>query len=84
MTGNYLFATIVLALTDWTQFLGAFGFMNAPWAIYLCAKYAAVPGANALLQFFLIMMYISCGIGKMGPWFIQVFNQVKSFNTQKP
>ena len=84
VTGNYLFATIVLALTDWTQFLGAHGFLNAPWAFYLCAKYAAVPGANALLQFFLIMMYISCGIGKMGPWFTQVFNQVKSFNTQKP
>ena len=26
MTGNYLFATIVLALTDWTQFLGCCGF----------------------------------------------------------
>ena len=82
VTGSYLFATIVLALTDWTQFLGAYGFLNAPWAFYLCAKYAAVPGANALLQFFLMMMYISCGIGKMGPWFTQVFSQVKSFNTQ--
>ena len=26
VTGNYLFATIVLALTDWTQFLGCCGF----------------------------------------------------------
>ena len=51
------------------------GYLNGPWAFYLCAKYAAVPGANALLQIFLMVLYISCGIGKMGPWFTQVFCQ---------
>ena len=57
------------------------GCLNAPWAFYLSAKYASVPGANALLQTFLMILYVSCGIGKMGPWFTQVFNQVKSSST---
>ena len=28
-----------------------------------------------------MILYVSCGIGKMGPWFTQVFNQVKSSST---
>lgn len=75
MTGIYLLATVVLAVTDWTQFVGCNGQLHGPWALYLCAKYTAVPGANVLLHFTLMGMYVSCGVSKMGPWFTQVFNQ---------
>ena len=45
--------------------------------MFILAKYytAAHGPATSLLQFELQLLYIGCGLGKMGPWFAAVFNQ---------
>lgn len=54
---------------------------HGPWAVFLLARYysatdtVAQLAAESVLQFALILLYIGCGIGKMGPWFAAVFNQ---------
>ena len=71
----YLGATVLLAWTDFGQFTAIYGMLHGPWAVFLHAHYTGVPGAIALLQVALFTMYVNCGLGKMGPWFTQVFNQ---------
>ena len=72
---TYFLATAALAATDFGQFTASYGFLHGPWSVYMLAKYTGATGALALLQLQLIVMYVGCGVGKMGPWFTQVFNQ---------
>ena len=50
---------------------------HGPWSVFILAKYygGAQGPSTAMLQFMLQLLYIGCGLGKMGPWFVSVFNQ---------
>ncbi|KAL3892666.1 MAG: hypothetical protein SGPRY_014907, partial [Prymnesium sp.] len=73
----YLCCTIWQLLFDYTEYVGGYGMYHGPWSVFLFAKYAMGGGraANALLQWLLLLLYVGCGLGKMGPWFTCVFNQ---------
>jgi len=67
-------------LFDYGEYVGMYGMYHGPWSVFLLARYySADPGQHtasaAVLQVALLLLYVGCGIGKMGPWFAAVFNQ---------
>jgi len=77
-------AVLYFATTAWMyafdhgEYIGMDGMFHGPWSVYILAEYATGGKAGAgisVLQFFLLLLYIGCGLGKMGPWFVSVFNQ---------
>ncbi|KAL1498735.1 hypothetical protein AB1Y20_014045 [Prymnesium parvum] len=65
---------------DYGEYVGAYGMYHGPWSLFILAKYSSSSGAHrasatALMQFLLQLLYVGCGLGKMGPWFTCVFNQ---------
>lgn len=76
-----VFGSIVwMYLFDFGEYVGMYGMYHGPWSVFLLAKYyttdaTAQLAATALLQVCLVLLYVGCGIGKMGPWFASVFNQ---------
>ena len=84
----YLCTTLLLLVFNFSSFIGASGMYHFPFAVYLYLKYTnnvmnttdtetdnLGDPALSVLQLTLVLLYIGCGCGKMGPWFIQVFIQ---------
>jgi len=71
----YFLTTLFLLICNYSQYIGASGFYHGPLSVYILLKYTATPGSLAWLQVMLVLLYVGCGIGKLGPWFIQVFSQ---------
>lgn len=62
---------------DFGEYVGMYGMYHGPWSVFILAKYYSTSQApaTAVMQFLLQLLYIGCGLGKMGPWFTSVFNQ---------
>jgi len=71
----YFLSTILLLVFNYSSYIGASGMYHGPLSAYLFLKYTNTSGALSVLQLTLVLIYIGCGIGKMGPWFVQVFIQ---------
>ena len=75
------FATqLWMYLCDYGEYTGMYGMYHGPWSVFILAKYySADPtlqtASTAVLQVALVLLYVGCGLGKMGPWFTGVFNQ---------
>jgi len=71
----YFTVTILLLVFNYSTYLGSSGMYHGPFSAFIFLKYTNTPGALSVLQLILSLLYIGCGVGKMGPWFVQVFNQ---------
>ena len=71
----YFLSTICLFVFNYSAYIGASGMYHGPFSAFIFLKYTNTSGALALLQLTLVLLYIGCGLGKMGPWFVQVFSQ---------
>eukprot|EP00037_Helgoeca_nana_P035554 m.425700 g.425700 ORF g.425700 m.425700 type:complete len:605 (-) comp54019_c0_seq1:162-1976(-) len=72
----FFLTTAWMFIWDYGEYAGLYGMYHGPWSLFILAKFGfASPGSIVVLQFFLIMLYVNCGLGKMGPWFVAVFNQ---------
>jgi len=72
----YLACLLAQHVSDWGVSIGSFGYFHVPHAAILLYRYAVnAAGALVLTQLFLMMVYVSCGLCKMGPWFSCVFAQ---------
>jgi hypothetical protein len=69
-------ATVVLVyVLDFGEYVGMYGMYHGPWSVFMLAWCMGEPGAVSIMQCMLILLYIGCGFGKMGPWFANVFAQ---------
>jgi len=64
----------VVLVSDFSAYVGSLGCWYGPVSVIF--GFAAVCGdlgQVAALQCVLILLYVGCGLGKMGPWFVGVF-----------
>ena len=71
----YFITTILLLVFNFSAYIGASGMYHGPFSAYIFLKYTNTAGALSVLQLTLALLYIGCGLGKMGPWFVPVFVQ---------
>jgi len=71
----YFITTILLLIFNYSAYIGASGMYYGPFSAYIFLKYTNTAGALSVLQLTLALLYVGCGLGKMGPWFVQVFIQ---------
>ena len=71
----YFVTTILLIVFNFNAYLGASGSYHGPFSAYIFLRYTNTAGSLSVLQLTLALLYIGCGLGKMGPWFVQVFIQ---------
>eukprot|EP00931_Biecheleriopsis_adriatica_P074836 TRINITY_DN48820_c0_g1_i1.p1 TRINITY_DN48820_c0_g1~~TRINITY_DN48820_c0_g1_i1.p1 ORF type:complete len:634 (-),score=91.04 TRINITY_DN48820_c0_g1_i1:29-1882(-) len=64
-------------LFDFGEYVGMYGMYHGPWSVFIVAKYCTdqPTAATSVIQFLLILLYLGCGLGKLGPWFVAVFSQ---------
>merc|ERR1719401_2311353 len=50
---------------------------HGPWSVFIAARYCTgqPTAAVSILQVLLMLLYVGCGLGKLGPWFVAVFSQ---------
>lgn len=76
----YFLTTVWMYFFDHGEYIGMYGMYHGPWSVFILARYSGLYdtsplAATTVLQYLLLLLYIGCGLGKMGPWFISVFNQ---------
>lgn len=71
----YFISTVLLLVFNYSAYIGASGMYHGPFGAFIFLKYTDTAGALSVLQLALVSLYVGCGLGKMGPWFVQVFIQ---------
>jgi len=71
----YFAAVVLVYVLDYGEYVGMYGMYHGPWSVFMLAWCIGEPGAFSIMQWLLILLYVGCGFGKMGPWFAGVFAQ---------
>lgn len=71
----YLVTIVLVYILDFGEYVGMYGMYHGPWSFFMLAWCMGERGAYSMMQWLLLLLYIGCGLGKMGPWFASVFAQ---------
>ena len=71
----YVIAIALVYVFDFGEYVGMYGMYHGPWSVFMLAWCMGEPGAISVMQWLMLLLYIGCGLGKMGPWFASLFAQ---------